>query len=189
MKPNNFLILIGLSFLLACGPATSPETISVNPQAVPSPTRHPTPSLLLTAGSSSPITTPVRDSGSSPIITPMAENKNLITPSVIEPSQMLEELPPGAASLVAKAKEMLTQIPGIDITIDDIVLVATETRQWRDSSLGCPRQGMMYNQVITPGYLIVLRADGKEYEFHTNSREAVVLCFINGEDALEALQK
>jgi hypothetical protein len=34
---------------------------------------------------------------------------------------------------------------------------------------------MMYAQVITPGYRIVLEADGKTYTYHT-SQSHVVLC-------------
>ncbi len=56
------------------------------------------------------------------------------------------------------------------ITVKEVV-----EAQWRDSSLGCPQPGMMYLQVITPGYQIVLEANGKTYTYHT-SRSQVVLC-------------
>lgn len=42
--------------------------------------------------------------------------------------------------------------------------------EWNDSSLGCPKPGMMYLQVITPGYQIVLEHDGLIYTFHTLAR-------------------
>ncbi len=56
-----------------------------------------------------------------------------------------------------------------------ISVVKVEEREWPDSSLGCPQPGMMYSQVVTPGYLIVLSADGKQYEYHAG-RNNVVLC-------------
>ena len=31
---------------------------------------------------------------------------------------------------------------------------------WSDASLGCPQEGMMYAQVITPGYKLVFDLDG-----------------------------
>ena len=34
----------------------------------------------------------------------------------------------------------------------------------------------MYAQVITPGYLITLEANGQQYEYHTNETNVVVLC-------------
>jgi hypothetical protein len=57
-----------------------------------------------------------------------------------------------------------------------------EPREWRDSSLGCPAEGMMYMQVITPGYLVELRSDGELYQYHTDRRESFVLC-VNGKPA------
>jgi len=39
-----------------------------------------------------------------------------------------------------------------------ITVVWVETKEWPDTSLGCPEPGMMYTQVITPGYLVVLDA-------------------------------
>ncbi len=50
-----------------------------------------------------------------------------------------------------------------------------ESVEWPDASLGCPRPGMMYAQVVTPGYRIVLEAGGKLYEYHT-SQSHVMLC-------------
>jgi hypothetical protein len=50
-----------------------------------------------------------------------------------------------------------------------------EEKDWPDSSLGCPQPGMAYLQVITPGYLIVLRALGNDYMYHA-SYNYVILC-------------
>ena len=84
---------------------------------------------------------------------------------------------------------MLIQMPGIEGVGGDIALVTVETMLWRDSSLGCPREGMQYLQVITPRYLVLLQAGDKQYQFHTDTGTAVVLCLIDGEDALKALQE
>jgi hypothetical protein len=48
--------------------------------------------------------------------------------------------------------------------------------EWNDSSLGCPKPGMMYMQVITPGYRIVLEYDGNTYTFHADRNSRVVRC-------------
>ena len=48
-----------------------------------------------------------------------------------------------------------------------ITVKAVEPIEWPDASLGCPQPGMMYAQVITPGYRIMLEIDGKSYEYHT----------------------
>lgn len=60
---------------------------------------------------------------------------------------------------------------------DEIALVSMEAMEWSDSSLGCPQEGFMYAQVVTPGYLIVLEADGQQFEYHTDQEgNSVVLC-------------
>jgi hypothetical protein len=48
-------------------------------------------------------------------------------------------------------------------------------RQWPDASLGCPRPGISYAQVVTPGFVIELEAGGKSYVYHSDL-ERVVPC-------------
>jgi hypothetical protein len=181
MRVGIVLVMIAMSLLAACGSAALPEVAEAEPQAVP-----PSPSQPFTSpvvervedGEKARVALPVVGGGGSPIATP-----------VVEPPQEVAQPLPGTETLVARAKEILTQTPKIDVGGDAIALVAIEARQWRDSSLGCPREGMMYSQVITPGYLLVLQAGGKQFEFHTNTGEAVVLCLIDGEDAVEVLSE
>lgn len=46
--------------------------------------------------------------------------------------------------------------------------------EWPDASLGCPRKGMQYAQVITHGHRVALEAGGRVYHVHVSGREAVV---------------
>jgi hypothetical protein len=48
-------------------------------------------------------------------------------------------------------------------------VVSVEATDRADPSLGCPKPGLMYPQMITPGYRIVLDAQGTTYEFHTDA--------------------
>lgn len=80
---------------------------------------------------------------------------------------------PQLQKLINDARADLTQrakVPDSAITIKRAKAV-----EWSDSSLGCPQPGMMYSQVITPGYLIVLEADGKEWNYHA-SQTRVMYC-------------
>jgi hypothetical protein len=77
---------------------------------------------------------------------------------------------PKLAQLVAQAREDLARRLGL--TVESTQLRRAEAVEWPDTSLGCPRPGFMYAQVVTPGYLIVLVADGKEYEYHADGRRA-----------------
>ena len=51
-----------------------------------------------------------------------------------------------------------------------------EPRQWGDSSLGCPKPGQMYSQIVTPGFVIIISGAGKQLEYHADTRGRVVLC-------------
>lgn len=62
------------------------------------------------------------------------------------------------------AKEHLATRLGIEPA--DISLVKMEKVDWPDTSLGVPEPGKMYAQVITPGYRIILSAEGKDYTYH-----------------------
>ncbi len=47
-----------------------------------------------------------------------------------------------------------------------IAVLSVEDVTWSDSSLGCPREGMAYMQVLTPGQRIRLGVDTGVYEYH-----------------------
>jgi hypothetical protein len=83
--------------------------------------------------------------------------------------------PPEAEQVLRLAVEDLAQ--RLDLVASEAIqLVSVEAVEWPDTSLGCPQPGMMYAQVITPGFHLVLEAAGQEYEYHTNQADYVVLC-------------
>jgi len=51
--------------------------------------------------------------------------------------------------------------------------VTQESVDWPDTSLGYPEKGMMYAQVITPGFRIILKAGDKLYEYHSDYKHIV----------------
>jgi hypothetical protein len=71
---------------------------------------------------------------------------------------------------VKNLAEKLGIIPG-NIEVSKVVAV-----DWPDASLGCPQKGVLYIQLITPGYNIILEAGGNTYNYHTDKGERVVLC-------------
>jgi hypothetical protein len=76
--------------------------------------------------------------------------------------------------LIDKAKEDLTR--RLSISAAQIDLVEAADVMWSDSSLGCPQKGMVYADVLTPGYLIVLSVNSEEYEYHTSKGTEMVYC-------------
>jgi len=76
---------------------------------------------------------------------------------------------PVQAAIAAAAERL-----GVDA--DLMKLLYVESRDWPDSSLGCPQTGMMYAQVITPGWLVLISGSGQVLEYHTDANQNLVLC-------------
>jgi hypothetical protein len=88
-------------------------------------------------------------------------------------------LPAGAGPATELARGDLAR--RLDVRLEAIRLVSVDSVEWRNASLGCPRPGMMYAQVITPGFRVTLEVEGKRYEYHTDRGRRVVLCEQPGE--------
>ncbi len=83
-------------------------------------------------------------------------------------------LPEGAPRLVALCRADL--IRRTSLSEQEIVLSGVETRDFGDTSLGCPEPGRLYAQVIVPGLVVKLSARGRLYEYHTDRAGRLVLC-------------
>jgi hypothetical protein len=46
-----------------------------------------------------------------------------------------------------------------------VVVRGSEEIQFPDGSLGCPQPGMMYTQMVIPGYRVVVQAGGKTFDY------------------------
>lgn len=64
----------------------------------------------------------------------------------------------------------------LNVPVDQIELVEASYVTWRDSSLGCPRRGMSYLQVLVDGTRIKLRGAGKIYHYHSGRNRKPSLC-------------
>ena len=52
----------------------------------------------------------------------------------------------------------------LSLPISEITPVSMEARDFADASLDCPAAGMSYAQVITPGYRVVVEAEGRRFD-------------------------
>ena len=93
-----------------------------------------------------------------------------------EDTEMTPVTPPDEASgkMVSLVKGHLAQRLNIDV--DQIVVSDIKPVVWRDAGLGCPKPGVDYIQVETPGYNILLSAGGKTYSYHTDALKRFVQC-------------
>lgn len=80
----------------------------------------------------------------------------------------------GLQNLIEKARADLAN--RLTVSANEISLVEATSVTWPDSSLGCPQEGMVYTQVLTPGYLILLEQGGNTFEYHASSGDTIVTC-------------
>jgi hypothetical protein len=107
-----------------------------------------------------------------PGLEPQKEEISVTPQPSLEASEI--NLPAAAEPSVRLARADLAQRLGL--APEAIKLVSVEAVEWSDASLGCPQPGMMYAQVITPGFLVVLEAGGATYTYHTDMGRFAVLC-------------
>ncbi len=83
---------------------------------------------------------------------------------------------PASQAQIQEAKEALAD--NLGVPVEKIELVSYEAVTWQDSSLGCPRPGLDYLQVLRDGYRIRLQVKDQQYEYHgaNDSDSAPFLC-------------
>ncbi len=79
------------------------------------------------------------------------------------------DLTPAEQAAVARLASILNLPP------EEISVVSTEAVEWPDGCLGIQRPGMMCTQAIVPGYRIILKAGGEQFEFRTNESGSQVV--------------
>ena len=78
------------------------------------------------------------------------------------PTNIPEDLTPVQLAAITAFSENL------GLPTESIKLVSTEAVDWPDGCLGVQEEGGMCTQVITPGFRIILEANGREVEYRTN---------------------
>lgn len=75
-----------------------------------------------------------------------------------------------AAALVA----IDTLATELGIAKEQVFVDTVRTVEWRDSSLGCPKPGVAYLDVISPGHRVTLRVDRQVHAVHEAGNRAFV---------------
>ncbi len=73
---------------------------------------------------------------------------------------------------VGRAREALSAALGQPAS--SFTLISAHAIKWQDSSLGCPKPGMSYMQVIVDGHRVVLSDKQQKYNVHLGPRQAMV---------------
>ena len=161
------IILLAAVIVAACGAQTSNEDIAPDEaEAQKAPEATPT---TVSAPAATPTALPMEVIEP---VSPIAPVSPVEEPAVVQDSDV-KPIPGSEAALAAVMADLSEQT---GLSDSEIVLASMEAVDWSDSSLGCPQEGFMCAQVITPGYLLLFKAQGQEYEYHTDQAANVVLC-------------
>lgn len=63
---------------------------------------------------------------------------------------------------------------GIDRS--EVIVLTARATTWPDKSLGCPKPGMQYLQVLVDGALVELQSGGQTYSYHSGDDGKPALC-------------
>lgn len=74
----------------------------------------------------------------------------------------------------AAAKADAARVAGVAESA--LALISAEAVTWPDGSLGCPMPGMVYPQVLVPGFRIRLASPAGPLDYHASARGGLVLC-------------
>lgn len=138
-----------------------------------SPTESPTPAPTETPAALLPTAAPAATLV--PTVLPIKETPMSIPPAPAPNAQPLTPPFDGFAQRqIDAAKQDLAQRLGIDVAAIEVASVEAVT--WSDGSLGCPRPGMAYIQVLIDGLRILLRVGDQLYPYHSGDNQPPFLC-------------
>jgi hypothetical protein len=127
--------------------------------------------LLLAACGSAAVPSSSTGSGQA-ATTPASDLKPAATPTATATPVVMATAAGGIETKVAQA---LGRKVGVDSS--KLMLKAKDAQDWPDSALGCRAAGMMYSQIVTPGFKLTYGDGAKTYEVHTDqSGTRAVLC-------------
>jgi len=109
------------------------------------------------------------------------DQNEAVTPAVVDLRRITPEPPlekatprviPGPGipnpSAAASNRAAVNLAGELELDVENVEVLSVEAVEWSDSSLGCPKPGQNYMSVITPGFRVILMANGQQYEYHTN---------------------
>ena len=82
---------------------------------------------------------------------------------------------PGENRTAAEDAAVSALSKNLGLNPSQIEVVSTEAVEWPDACLGITQEGIICAQVISPGYKIILEANGMQVEYHTNQDGTVVV--------------
>ena len=149
---RTFPVLLILLVLAACAPPSIPQETPTSAPSSPTPT-----SSVQATDTPTPISTPTPQ--------PTTAAESLMPKATLSPE--LQTVADKATAILAET---------LDVKPEEVTILQVRRVEWRNASLGCPQPGMMYAQVITPGYLVRAEVNGEIQTVHMNDQGRGVVC-------------
>ncbi len=86
------------------------------------------------------------------------------------------ETPQAPADQSASGQAIEDLSARLGVPAQEVSLVREDDVTWRDGSLGCPKEDMMYTQALVEGKRIVLQAGDTQYHYHAGSDSPPFYC-------------
>jgi hypothetical protein len=77
------------------------------------------------------------------------------------------------AALAMIAADAAT-VAGVDPA--SVAVVSVKPMTWTDGSLGCPKPGVMYTQVVVPGFRVIVRAGDQKLDYRVGHAGTAKRC-------------
>jgi hypothetical protein len=71
---------------------------------------------------------------------------------------------------------LLSDLATRGVPTDGVEVVSARSVTWPSGALGCPKPGMVYTQMVTDGYQVVVRVGGKTYDYRFGMSATPRLC-------------
>ncbi|MDA0676629.1 MAG: hypothetical protein O2788_01335, partial [Chloroflexi bacterium] len=132
-----------------------------NPTVAPNPTSTPRPTATAT-------NTPPPSATVPPTVTPTP------TPSPTPTPTPTPQAPDSAYYAIFDLATLL------GVPVNTISVADYDEHEWGSTDLGCPAPATFYTQVVTPGWIVFLKAGNETFEYHVDSTgDSLVNCTVN----------
>ena len=64
----------------------------------------------------------------------------------------------------------------LQVPVEQVTVISQTEKTWSDGSLGCPRKGMVYKQVLSNGSQLVLGVAERRYYYHAGAGKPYFYC-------------
>jgi hypothetical protein len=149
--------------------ATNPT----NPSGLDPSLNEVTPENFPGSNENNPTSEPTRDRTERLTVTVLPEKIN--PADLPESNPIIGEVPDEILQAIIKDLVQRT-----DADQQDIQVIRSESVTWSDGSLGCPKPGEVYTQVLVDGYWVVLQVDEVAYDYRASQSGYFKLCEGSG---------